>query len=394
VVFVYSQRVMLEVPTFALLMAAVVHFEQYLRAGRGRDAMIACLAAAGAALTRFDGVLLAVYFGLRLLTTRRWAVLLNRPVLFGVLLAVALTLPYYVFTWAVYPGVGVGTHPDSNALSPLQRWTYYLTTLPDQAGWPLAVVAVGGLVVTIARDRRRSGPTFALLAATFLFFAPLSELEFRHGIYWLPAVAVLACRLVRAAGKWGPVLAVGLLAGGVWEVTGQAYRYVFGYEDAARWVLAHRTTDRPVLVDGEFTTSLVYHVRKHDPARRVWVLRGDKLLYAVFSDPTTGYKPFARTPAEVLDRLEKYDPEFVVVEDPPPDFHVVEGVELLLATLKANPDRYVVEVTIPVRSNYDRFTAPGTCLLVYRKLHRNPNAATAVEIEVLGLGQTLGARSR
>lgn len=396
-VFVYTQRVMLEVPTFAVLLVSVTHFEKYLTGRRGRDAILACLFAAFAALTRFDGVLLAVYFALRLLMTRNLGLLLKRPVIAGALLAVLLAAPYYLLTWKLYSsGLSGGTHPESNALGTLNVVAYYLLTLPNQAGWGLAVVAPLGLLVCLARFRRESGPAFALLAAVYLFFTPLAELEWRHAIYWLPAVAVLACRLVqvvfeRCGRSAGVAFVLLLLAAGVFEAQRQAFRFVFGYEGAARWVLANRTTDRPVLIDGELPAAFIYQVRKNDPARGLWVLRGDKLLYAMFSDPNSRYTQYANTEAEVLDRLERADPEFVVLEDPSPDFHTVPGAELLRAALKKHPERYAVAETFPLRTNYDHFTDVGTQLVVYRKLHRNPNAAKTVEVEVFGLGQTLGA---
>jgi hypothetical protein len=402
-VFVYSQRVMLEVPTLAMLLAAVTHFEKYLAVRRGRDAVLACLFAAFAALTRFDGLLVGVYFLVRLLATRNLWLLMSRQVVVAGLLAGLLTAPYYLFTWSVY-GAGIttavvnGTNPDSTGFLHPANLTFYPATLPNQAGWPLAVVAAFGLVVAGVRYRRQVGPAFALLMAVYAFFTPFAELEWRHAIYWLPAVAVLAGRAVQAAfeklGRFAAaVVVLGLLVGGLWEVSRQEYRYVFGYEDAARWVLANRTTDRPVLFDGELSGSFVYHVRKHDPAQRVWVVRGDKLLYVMFSDPDSGYKQYARTEADVLDRLEAVDPEYVVIEDPPAAFRdePVPGAELLRTTLKNHPDWYTPAGVIPLFTNYDRFADPGTRLAIYRKRHRNPNAAMRVEIEVIGLGRTLGA---
>ena len=121
------------------------------------------------------------------------------------------------------------------------------------------------------------------------------------------------------------------------------------------------------------------------------MVRGDKLLYAMFSDPTSNYKQFAHTEAEVLDRLEAVDPEFVVLEDPSAAFHRVPGAVLLRETLRNHPERYEPVAAIPLRTNHDRFAEPGTRLVVFHKLHRNPNAANTVEIEVIGLGTTVGA---
>jgi hypothetical protein len=402
VVFEFSQRVMLEVPTFAFVMAAVVHFEKYLAGERGRDAVFAGLLAAGAVLTRFDGAVLALYFGLRLIATRKLGLLLRRPVLYGALIAALFVVPYYALTLTLY-GSGLstsattGTGAEQGGFSPL-RLVYYPLSLPDQAGWTLTIAAAVGLPLTVVCHRRGSGPVFALLLAVYLLFSPLAEHDPRHAVYWLPAVAVCAVRPVAwlwGRRRWATVIAsaVVTLATAVEVPQRVAFRYVFGYEDAARWVVEHHTTDRPVLMDGELVGSFVFHARKHDPERRVWVMRGDKTVYNHFSDPATGYRQYVTTEAELLAQLEHWDPEFVVVEDPPPTFHRVDGSELLLKTLRANSGEgkpFEVVHTIPIRSNYDRFTGPGAALVVHRKTHRNPNATNDVRMELIGLGRTVG----
>lgn len=397
-VFVYSQRVMLEVPTLAFVIAAVTHFEHYLRDRRGRDAISACVLAACAALTRFDGVVLALYFALRLLVTRNWGLLLKRPVWVGLSLALLLTVPYYALTWKLY-GSGIstaassGTTPDSTSLR-LVNFVFYPLAVPRQTSWVSAVLAFIGLIVSAVRNRSHSGPAFALLASVYLLFTPLAQLDERHAIYWLPAVAVLGCQAVRfVAEQWGQwlatALAVGLIVAGGGECRWREFRTVFGYEEATRWMLAHRTTERPIVADGFYSGSIVYHTRLHDPERRVWIVRGDKLLYAMFSDPGSQYKQYANSQADVLERLERVDPEFVVIEDPPPTFAIVPGVELLRSTLHDHPEKYEAAHVVSLRTNYEQFVEPGTRLMIFRKRHRNPNAVNTVEIELIGLGRTV-----
>jgi Dolichyl-phosphate-mannose-protein mannosyltransferase len=398
----YSQRVMLEVPTFACVLASVVHFEKYLTGTSRRDAIFACLLAAAAVLTRFDGVLLLPYFVIRLVRTWNLKLLLRMPVFVSAGVAALIAVPYYCYVLTVY-GAGIGTAASSGTRPEdgFGPWNlvYYLATLPEQAGWGVTVAAAVGFVLTVACHRRESGAAFGLLLATYLTFTPLAQLETRHAIYWLPAVAVCAVRPVQWLwAKGRRLLAIGtfvvLFATVIWHVQDQQFRYVFGYSDAARWVVEHRTTDRPILADGEFAGSLVYHTRLHDPARRVWVLRADKVVYNQFSDPSSGYRQYAHTEAEVLELLEKWDPEFVVVEDPQPAFHAVEGAKLLQLTLRNNSGDgkpFEVAERFPVRSNYDRFTEPGAALVVYHKKHRNPAATTDVKLELIGLGRTVGA---
>ena len=80
----------------------------------------------------------------------------------------------------------------------------------------------------------------------------------------------------------------------------QAFRYVRGYDAAAAYVVERNANGRPIFVDGELTGSFIFHVRLHDPDRRHSVLRGDKVLYSMFSDPSANYEQHAATETEVI----------------------------------------------------------------------------------------------
>jgi hypothetical protein len=111
----------------------------------------------------------------------------------------------------------------------------------------------------------------------------------------------------------------------------------------------------------------------------------------MFSDPSSGYKQYVQTPPEVLERLHQLDPEFVLIEDPPPTFAHVPGVELLRRTLREHPEQYELAKVFPLQTNYEQLTGPGTQLAIYRKKNRNPNAANSVAIELVGLGASIEA---
>lgn len=390
-VFVYSQVVMLEVPAFALGLAAIVHFEKYLREPRGRDAILAGLFAACCALTRFDGVFLLPYFTLRLLSARQFGLLRNRAVIAAVLIAVLLAGTYYAFTFRVY-GDGLTTAASSGTLiqkmSLGERVAFYPRCIPEQVGWIGAISAAAGLLALIRRGS--VGIPASLMIAVYATFTPLAEHESRHAIYWIPAIALSAAALVEFVhGRWRFALTALILGGVLFTTAREPFRYVRGYSDAVKFALDYRETTRPIFVDGELTGSFVYHTRHLDPARTVWVLRGDKLVYAMLSDPNTGYKQRANTEAEVLQILHLYDPEWVLVEDPPTTFNAVAGAELIRRTLRNNPGKFRLEASIPIRSNYERYE--NAAIRVYRKLERNPEASADIQVEVLGLGHSLGA---
>ncbi len=402
-VFDHSRYVLLELPTLAWVLASVFHFERHLDERRSRDAILACLFAASAALTRFDGVMLLAYFGLRLVFSGNLRLLVRRPVVLGILIAAGLAGPYYLLTYREYSaglsGAAVGgTNPTTSTgfLHSANFWLYP-SFLPEQVGWAALVAAVGGLVVAVRRGQ--AGQPLALIAATYLTFVPLAEPEARHAIYWVPAVCTFAAVAVcwvreRFGSPAGLVSVIALVVATGGDALWKQGVYLHGYKPVAEYAAATTSGDRPVLFDGILNGDFIYQLRLADPARRLWVVRGDKLLYATLSDPGTRYTEFAATDAEVLAALHRVDPELIVVETPPLE-HVATPPPMppaaarLRRVLEMHPDRFRLEGIGTLNSNHEFYVR--TKLLVYRKLDRNPDAVRTIEIPVLGTGKTLGA---
>lgn len=391
-----SRHVLLEMPTLALVMGSVVHFESYLTRGKRCDALSACAFAACAALTRFDGVVLLPYFAARLLMLRRLGVLLHGSVLLGIAAAMLATVPYYAFTWMQY-GRGLstaatqGTIQESSGFFALRNLIDYPCFLRWQVGF--AAIFFGAVGAILPGGAKRFGPAYALFAATYLTFVPLAEPEMRHAVYWLPAVAVFVAhgtialweRYGRTVGTIGVVaLVAGTALKGMWE-SGWCVR---GYEDAAVYVLNHRETDRPVLVDGVLNGGFIYQIRRHDSERRLSVLRGDKVVYAVMSDPRGGYVQFAQDKSEVLKLLHDIDPEWIVLEQPQLFYTTLGGATLLRETVTAHPERFRLEYVVRLGGNHEEFKTGR--LELYRKLDRNPNPKSSTAVPVLGLGRAVG----
>jgi hypothetical protein len=395
-VFDLSRFVLLELPCLALILASIFHFERVLENYRARDAVTAAVFAALAALTRFDAVLLLPYFAARLVTVRRFGLLLKRGVLIGAALALALTAPYYWFTFREYSAglsAAATTGSDAAAAKFLSAGNFveYPSFLVDQLGWCLLFWAVVGAVVAARRQLRVFAVAVTLVFATYAFFAPMAECVERHVVYWVPAFALLAAvglvAFARADRPWGTLAAAVTVAATAFQATWHPGWFVRGYADAAEYVVTHRTTTRPVLFEGVLTGGFVYQVRQHDPARSLRVLRGDKLLYVVFSDPATEYREFAKTDADILALVHAADPEYVVIEFPGL-FELETPVgRRFRDLLRSDRGRFRLERRILFDSNHDSFKYGG--LEVFRKLDRNPTPNDGAAIPVLGLGRSL-----
>jgi hypothetical protein len=401
-VFLLSRHVMLEMPAVFFALAAVYHFLRYLDAGRRLDVYVAGVASALFALTRFDGHFLLLFFLIVLVWRRRFDVLRHGHVWLAALLALGLVVPVYVplmmefgHAHVLMTVKGGANAQEFAARTPWYYLSYYPRDLLRQIGPFTVVPAVLGFFAALLRPSRRAAcwPYLALAAATYLAFTFLAEVEERHSIYWYPAFALFAMEGIRLAAGWIPApraraaLAVFVAAGSFWSAATRPVLYVRGYEDAARYVLANTGSSRFVLIDGFLNGDFIYQVRRLDPGKKLWVLRGDKILYSVLISPRGGYREYAGGRREILDKLYRYDPELIVVEQPQVGFRIPMA-EQLRQTLAAHPERYELVKSFPVESNVPIFR--NVRLDVYRSKVRNPEPETRVAFDMIGLGREIG----
>ena len=143
-----------------------------------------------------------------------------------------------------------------------------------------------------------------------------------------------------------------------------------------------------VLFDGLLNGGFIHALSLLDPQRTWTTIRADKLLYGVLSETSGGYAEWARDEDAMLESINRYDPEFIIVEDPRV-FEQIPAADRLRKLLAARSDRFQLEVEIPVESNQNAFL--NRRLLVYRPLVRNPQPEKLTELRMLSLGGTLKA---
>lgn len=406
-VFIYSEQVMLEVPTLAWSLLAIFHYQRYLENERHRDLWLTVLGAVAAAMTRFDGIFLAPYFLFSLALSGKWRLLKKPAVWIAVVTASILVVPYYWMLHAKFGGTHLhaaaeGTFPEATSLFAPENFVFYPLGIPRQIGWSAVPFLLLGLASALRAERRAvSFPFFALMAAVYVTFTPMAEIEDRHAIYWIPALAYFSVEGLWCLAAWAPMaatqgyrrvlvpLALGAtLLGGIGIQTWlEPFRglYVRGYEAAAVYVV-HNNSRTPIcLFDGFLNGSFIYSVRRHDPDRRLWVLRGDKIFYSMLSDPHGGYREFATDREKMLELIERYAPDLIVIEEKQIQFDLPAA--RLLRTVLEDRTRFHLEETFRIDSNRPGFE--GNSLLVYRNLQLQKSLPTEIEIDVHGLGEPI-----
>lgn len=398
--FQYSQLVMLEIPTLAFAMASLYHFNLFLEGGKKQDIIFSGMACAFAMLTRFDALFLLPTFLALVLLRKQPFILFRKEVLLTFFLCLLFISPFYAATAIEFgkshmQAIGTGTAPGSTHFLALLNFIYYPKAVPEQMGWSLTLLLVIGALSFLLHFSRKNMrqwlPFFALALFTYVTFTPMAELGPRHTIYWVPALSVFATAPINLLFRlrlkfFGILLACLCLIATAYGTLRKEVPFLIGYEEAAKYVLDSTKTSPYCLFDNFLNGNLIYQIRRHDSKRRLSVLRGDKLFYAVMSEPHAAYKEFALGKEDILSGIYKYDPEYIVVEYPQVRFQMPMA-GLLREVLEDSTDRFQRVWDIPLETNQNSFK--GVSLLIYKNLIRNPHPTRLQGLEMVGLGHPI-----
>ena len=383
----YSRVFQSEMPALTMVMAAALFCERYRESHRQLD------------MTFFIGFTILSLYGKQLaavmlpvyalyLVSRGGGIqrFVNVKVIVGAAFAAALVVPLLAMTLALS---GYNVRWVMQAATGHARFNYIaiLHALVAQVSWPIVLLAAIGLVRSLwARDGRST--LFLLWVGAFVllvvFVTKDVEVD-RYTVYWVPAVCTVAA--TGAIGwRLAPIrtAALGLL---VACASGEAMTAstvhptgAGGYEDAARYVAQQAQGKAVVLFSGDLDTGyFVFFVRKHDPDRRLVVLRADKILTTSYMGDVAYKEQVA--PEQVDGILSDFGTRFVVIEDRPSSSKVLEW---LRSRVRRPP--YVERLRVPIRSSDDRMK--NTALAVFENVSvpaPNPGAILRLDLPVAGL---------
>jgi dolichyl-phosphate-mannose-protein mannosyltransferase len=312
--------------------------------------------------------------------------LIKRDILLAFLAIVVLTLPLVAMTYALsQTNVMWVVRSAGNAARQPNR----ILSLAAEGQFvrPVLLLSLAGAGMALWRIDKQLLPFLIWVASVLLGLLMFGAVDPpRYSVYWVPALCALAAavttgwrnRLVSATVLIGALLALSdqALAGMRQDVARAE-----GYEAAAEFVL-QSNPGPTVLFSGDVDSGFfAFFIRKHDSARRLIVLRSDKILTTSFLGQASVEDRIKR-PDEIYAMLQTFGVKLIVIEDRPSESKVLEWLREELRS-----SRFSERKRIPFETSDRRLR--GTSLVIYEYM----NASRPSEDAVLSMNLPLVGRS-
>jgi hypothetical protein len=391
-IVVSARSVMAEMPAIACALAGWYFLTCFFTSNRRLLLMAAAVAFTAAIYAKPQIVLLGPAVALTAVTSTSLRRVLRFDVIgatvaVGLVSAPALAVPL-LMSHSNVAGVMSAAHLESRS----RLLGLAAEALSPQLAWP--AIALAALTVSMAafrRDGRVLSFVFWIgsIAPALYFFSGAYGAGPRYTVYWIPAFCALAGA---ALATWRTMWirgALTIVVGAAVVIQVRADHVITdriegigGYEEAARFVVG-AGPGPTVLFSGDVDTGYFsFFVRKHDPARRLVVLRADK-IFTTSEMGAVSIKDHIERRDQIVPVLQRFGTRYVIIEDRPSQSRVLEWLRE-----EVKSERFIERRRIPIRTTDRRLR--GTSLAVFELRDVSPPAPdAALALHMPAVGQSL-----
>ena len=324
-----SSMFMMDLLGTALMLLATGAFGMYLRTGRATYANAFGFLAAGAIMTKYNGLALALLPPAAVLYSRQYHLLRRRAFWLPAVIVLAICGPWYALQ---APLVWYASEPRAG-WAEIPRWTLHnVTLLCGAVSWSLMpVVTLGGFVKSVRRDNARIDELWASLLALTTSVLVFHSVFYPSGEarYLLPAFAAIVlflcagiqkvCSVVLLHGATKPALRIAIIAVTAILVTSfeRPAKPDRGFVQVAGSLLDAVPTDSTILIssDASGEGAFVAAIALADRRPNAVVLRASK-LFASSTWMVQDYRLLYSTSSELEAVLDRARVSRIVIDEP------------------------------------------------------------------------------
>ena len=388
----WGRQVMLEIPSFALLVWSAVFFMHYQRENHIAWLYLAAALAVLAAYTKLTALFILLMYLIVLLHSRGAKLFGDKHSYIIALLAIVGLVPLAVLTLkfgqANMQSVS-GISDSEVSRTSLAGWLWYAKQTPAQLGWPALLAALLGLgSLALGRGRIREYlPLILWLVIGYLFFSAIDLKEARHSVFLLLPLAIIAASGLSFLLRKQPMLAntlllaVGLFTLG-WTMVARPVQYVAGYRELSDYIAQVAPKHAAVVFSGYRDGSFIYAMRTHEERRDISIIRSDKLLLRIAVRRSLGVEQKLMSEDEIQSMLNGLGVQYIAAQ---PDFWTdLEAMKRFENVLHSSHFQKLRTFTMP--ANYP---AQEKEIVVYKNLDPVSDKPRQLNIELPMIGKTV-----
>jgi hypothetical protein len=374
----YSRLVMSEIPGLSLLILATYFFYRFTATGRNAYATLFGITFLFAILGRQQLVFMVpAYVGYFIISKGTKNIVTRKSFLLCLVFALMM-VPIVVITLKYAQSNVIWIL--SNILTSRLDIDHHIKILyKHHLTLPVFVFSSIGLCTCYLRKNKSELLLVFWIICSYLLITVIGAQAPRYGIYWIPPLCFFAASVILSI-RSRPIkftVSITLLAVIIFQGMTTFHsepEYASGYEEAGRFVVENKV-GTSVLYSSDIDTGyFVFFVRKHDAAKKMVVLRADKLLATSRYDRIIEERISDRK--EIYDLLEDYGVGYVVLED-----KEYKSTSLQWLREEVKSDRFLLRKRVPIQSS--RRTLQNETLAIYEyKGHTHPKAGKLLTIKI------------
>jgi hypothetical protein len=285
-VVLWSNSVMLNMPSAALGMACLYHFRRWLETEDRRQLLLTSTFAIAVLLTYYPGIsVLIICAGWMVF---RWRGRRFNRRLFWLATGAACSVAPLLMALLLAP-IHTSRHvPTMSAFLSPSTWTFYWNGLPNIIGSFALVAGIVGIAASACHRRLKTEAAFVgiWILALIVGLSVVPAKNPRYILLAAPAFVIASALGIKAIAsylrawhaEWQAAALAGALAGCFWGATTVYVPNVSGFREIAAY-LRESAPDDAVLYDGMHDGLFGFYVRASDPDFQRRMVRADRFLY-------------------------------------------------------------------------------------------------------------------
>jgi hypothetical protein len=388
-----AQMVLSEIPTLALVVMAFYYLHRFCVTLARRDLVVFAAAAVLSLYAKQVAIFMVPIYLAYLLAQLGPRVFIRRDVLLVGVIAFVCALPLVPMTLMLSRfNVTVVTQwvPQEKGRFTLHNVLLYIQGLSRQVTVPVLVLSAVSALLALARRDRRLLLCGIWIVLFYLQITLVGVGNVRIATYWIPAFSLLAAGLVLGGTSrtWRRVSTTAVATVIAYQAVisaGIRPEHAEGYEEAAQYVVEHSRSDSVLYSAAIDTGYFVFFTRKHDPERRLVVLRADKVL-TTSRMGELAFESRLKNAEEIVPIMRRFGVGHVVIEETTYPEGPLTWLQEVLQT-----DQFVLRRRIPLETT-DRRLA-GTSLAVYEyRGHTAADRDAIIQMNIPLVGRSIAMR--